>query len=428
MIEADLLVTGAVAVVTNGAGRGPKTGAALADPGVLERGALAVRGGTVVWVGPESEAAGSVTLHDAGLRVDARGGLVAPGFVDPHTHYLYAGSRENEFALRLAGRTYQEIAAAGGGIRATMLATRGADSPTLERNLRGHLDRALLDGATTVEVKVSYGLDLEQDLRGLEVVGRVAERHPVRVVATYMGGHEFPDGFRDRRDDYVEALVAGLPRVAAQGIARFCDVFCEDGVFTPAQAERLLTAAAAAGLGLKIHADEFGASGGSDVAIRMKATSADHLHCLPERNVSALKDAGVVPVCLPATSFFLRMKNQAPARALVDAGLPVAIATDGNPGSAMTESMPFAVTLACLQYGLLPEEAFAAATINAAAALRLADRVGRLQPGYAADFQILEIPNIRYLAYHFGRSHVRDVFCRGRRVVTDGVLTDPGGR
>lgn len=422
MIEADLLVTGAAQLVTNGAGKGPKSGPALLDPGLIPDGALAARGGTVVWVGTTAEAATAVRLAPDGQAVDARGAVVAPGFVDPHTHYLFAGSRENEFGLRLAGKTYQEIAAAGGGIRSTVTATRAASSEQLALNLTHHLNRALLDGATTVEVKVSYGLDLEQDLRGLEVVGRVAETHPVRVVATYMGAHEFPDAYRERRDEYVDLVISGLPRVAAQGVARFCDIFCEEGVFTPEQSTRLLVAARAAGLGLKIHADEFAASGGSDTAIAVGATSADHLHCLPERNLAGLKEAGVIPVCLPATSFFLRMKQQAPARAIIDAGLPIAIATDGNPGSAMTESMPLAVTLACLQYGLQPEEAFAAATINAAAALRLADRVGRLVPGYAADFQVLEIPNLRYLPYHFGRSHARDVYCRGRRVVGDGVL------
>lgn len=422
MIEADLLVTGAAQLITNGAGKGPKCGAGLLDLGVIEDGAVAARGGTVIWVGTTAEAAGAVRLAPEGRAVDARGALVAPGFVDPHTHYLFAGSRENEFGMRLAGKTYQEIAAAGGGIRSTVAATRAATSERLELNLKYHLNRALLDGATTVEVKVSYGLDLEQDLRGLEVVGRVAGEHPVRVVATYMGAHEFPDEYRERRGDYVDAVIAGLPRVAEQGVARFCDIFCEEGVFTPEQSARLLTAARAAGLGLKIHADEFAASGGSDTAIAVRATSADHLHCLPERNLAGLKEAGVIPVCLPATSFFLRMKQQAPARAIIDAGLPIAIATDGNPGSAMTESMPMAVTLACLQYGLQPEEAFTAATVNAAAALKLADRVGRLAPGFAADFQMLEIPNLRCLPYHFGRSHARDVYCRGRKVVADGVL------
>jgi imidazolonepropionase len=281
-----------------------------------------------------------------------------------------------------------------------------------------------LDGVTTAEIKVSYGLSLEHDLKGLGVLGRLSADHPVRVVPTYMGAHEFPDDYRDRRDDYVQNVIDGMPAVARQGIAKFCDVFCEDGVFTPDQTRRILSAAREAGLGLKVHADEFGPSGGSDVAIELRATSADHLHAMPAANLAPMKAAGVIPVLLPATAFFLRLNHHAPARAMIDAGLPIALATDGNPGSSMTESMPLVMTIACLQFGLEPEEAFTAATVNAAAAVGLADSVGRLLPGYTADFQILEAPNVKYLAYHFGRSHVRSVYVAGRKVVEDGRIVE----
>jgi imidazolonepropionase len=420
MIEADLIVEHASPLVTGGPGTGVKTGADLLDLGEIADGAFAAADGVIVWVGASGDVDRSVNLRFGGERVDARGRLVTPGFVDPHTHFLHAGSRENEFAMRLAGKTYQEIAAAGGGIRSSVRATRAASSEELARLLERRLDRALADGTTTVEVKVSYGLDVEQDLRGLEVVRDVAARHPVRVVATWMGAHEFPDEYRERRDDYVDMLVAAAPRVADQGIADFCDIFCEDGVFTPDQSRRILTAAGEAGLGLKIHADEFGPSGGSDVAIELGATSADHLHGMPVANLERMREAGVVPVLLPGTAFFLRMTQHAPARAMIDAGLPIALATDCNPGSCTTESMPLIVTLACLQFGLQPAEAFAAATVNAAGALELQDRIGRLARGYAADFQILEAPNVQYIAYHFGRSHVREVWVGGKRGVGRG--------
>lgn len=353
------------------------------------------------------------------LNVDVNN-LLVPGFVDCHTHFLFAGDRANEFGMRLTGKTYQEIAAAGGGIRKTVAATRAATDEELAANLERHLDRALLDGTTTVEVKVSYGLDLDQDLRGLAIVKKVADRHPVRVIPTWMGAHEFPDEYRDRRDAFVDRIIEWIPVVADQGIADFFDVFVEEGVFTLEQGRRLLAAAGEAGFGLKVHADEFGASGGSDLAIEFGATSADHLHGLPERNIEGLLKAGVVPVALPGTSFFLRMTQHAPARKMLEAGLPLAIATDGNPGSNMTESMPMMLTLACLQYGLTPEESFRAATVNAAAALGLEDEVGTLEPGFFADFQVLDVPSLDHLAYHYGRSHVRAVYVGGVKVVEDG--------
>ncbi|MDZ4804631.1 MAG: imidazolonepropionase [Candidatus Eisenbacteria bacterium] len=357
---------------------------------------------------------------DVILRFDEPGRMILPGFVDPHTHFFFGGDRAREFGLRLSGKSYQEIAAAGGGIRSTVKATRAASDEDLAASLIRHLDRALLDGTTTVEVKVSYGLDIDEDLRGLRIVDQVARRHPVRIVPSWMGAHEFPDEYRNDHEGWVTRLCEGAREIAAQGIARFCDVFCEEGLFTPDQSRRILEAAAAAGLKLKIHADEFGASGGSEVAIALQVTSADHLHCLPVENIPRLLAAGVVPVALPGTSFFLRLPSQAPVRQMIDQGLPVAIATDGNPGSNMTESMPMMMTLACLQYGITPTEAFEAATINAARAIGMEHDVGRLDAGYFADFQVVEVPSLDHLAYHYGRSHVRAVYIGGKKVVDDG--------
>jgi imidazolonepropionase len=382
---------------------------------------LALRGDRIAGPGaPGAPADGNGPPTDAILRFDEPGRLILPGFVDSHTHFLFGGDRSREFGMRLTGRTYQEIAAAGGGIRNTVRATRAATDDELAEGLVSRLDRALLDGTTTCEVKVSYGLSIDEDLRGLAIVDRVARTHPMRIVPTWMGAHEFPAEFRDDREVWVARLCAGAKAIADQGIARFADVFCEEGVFTPEQSRRILEAAGDAGLKLKIHADEFGPSGGSDVAIAVGATSADHLHCLPAANIPRLKEAGVVPVALPGTAFFLRLASQAPVRAMLDAGLPVAIATDGNPGSNMTESMPMMMTLACLQYGMTPEEAFEAATVNAARALGRHADVGRLDPGCYADFQVVDVPSIDHLAYHYGRSHVRSVWIGGRKVVDEG--------
>jgi imidazolonepropionase len=392
------------------------TAAGLPTPALI-----ALRGDRILGpAGSPGAATGAGPATDAILRFDEPGRLILPGFVDPHTHFLFGGDRSAEFGMRLTGRTYQEIAAAGGGIRSTVRATRAASDDELAEALVRRLDRALLDGTTTCEVKVSYGLSIEEDLRGLAIVDRVARTHPVRVVPTWMGAHEFPDEYRDDREAWVDRLCAGAREIAAQGIARFADVFCEEGVFTPAQSRRILEAAGEAGLALKVHADEFGPSGGSDVAIEVGAVSADHLHCLPAANIPRLKAAGVVPVALPGTAFFLRLPSQAPVRAMLTEGLPVAIATDGNPGSNMTESMPMMMTLACLQYGMTPAEAFEAATVNAARAIGMGREVGRLEPGCYADFQVVDVPSIDHLAYHYGRSHVRSVWIGGKKVVEDG--------
>ena len=374
--------------------------------------------------GTPEAAGGDGPATDAILRFDEPGRLILPGFVDPHTHFLFGGDRSREFGMRLTGKTYLEIAAAGGGIRNTVRATRAASDEELAAGLIRRLDRALLDGTTTCEVKVSYGLSIDEDLRGLAIVDRVAKTHPVRIVPTWMGAHDFPTEFREDREAWVGRLCAGAKEIAAQGIARFADVFCEEGAFTPEQSRRILDAAGEAGLKLKVHADEFGPSGGSDLAIAVGAVSADHLHCLPLENIPKLKAAGVVPVALPGTAFFLRLSSQAPVRAMLDAGLPVAIATDGNPGSNMTESMPMMLTLACLQYGMTPVEAFEAATVNAARAIGMESDVGRMEPGYYADFQVVEVPSIDHLAYHYGRSHVRSVWIGGRKVVDEGRRVD----
>jgi imidazolonepropionase len=280
---------------------------------------------------------------------------------------------------------------------------------------RGYLDQALALGTTTMEVKSGYGLSTEQELRALRLIRQLGASHPVEIVPTFLGAHEIP---RDvERGEYVRRVVEDmLPRVAGEGLARFCDVFCERGVFTPEESLRILEAARGHGLALKLHADEFGDTGGSRLAARLGAVSADHLHGTPIDAIRALAGAGVVGVLLPGTSFFLDLPGKARARDMVEAGLPVAVASDFNPGSCMSQSMPLMVTLACVQLRLTPAEALVAATANGAAALARGGDLGRLRPGWRADFQILDAPRHALLPYHFGVSHVRAVYRAGRRV------------
>lgn len=417
---ADLLVTDCAELVTAepGCGEGPL--------GIIRDGAMAVAGERILWVGRARELRRAVAVEGGTRLLEAHGGTVCPGFVDSHTHLLFAGSREAEFAARSRGASYQESAAAGGGIQSTVRATREASPEELFRLAWDRLAACLCHGSTTVEVKSGYGLTPESELTCLRVIRRLAEAHPADVVATFLGAHALPPEFASRRAAYVACVVEEmLPAVAAGGLAEFCDVFCEEGYFTPAESERILRAARDRGLRAKIHADEFGASGGAEVAAAVGAVSADHLLCVTEDGIRALKAAGVVATLLPGTASFLGLGRYAPARAMLAAGLTVALATDFNPGTCMTESMPLIMNLACTQMKMSPEEALQAATVGGAAALARAATVGSLRPGKQADFLVLDCPNSLHLAYHFGVNPVRTVVKRGRVVVEDRHLAVP---
>jgi imidazolonepropionase len=411
----DLLVTGIGELCRMGPDPGPQAGPAQKDVGAVVDAALAIKDGAITAAGPRAD-----VLRDAGKparTLDLGGALVLPGWVDAHTHLLFAATREDEFAMRIQGRTYQEIAAAGGGIHSSVRHFRETPDEAILARARRNLDLALSLGTTTMEVKSGYGLDVDQELRALRLIRRLREEHPVDVVPTFLGAHEIPAEWKDDRGGYVK-LVAGtmIPRVAAEGLAEFCDVFCEEGVFTPSESRAVLEAARTHGMKLKLHADEFGDTGGSRLAAELGAVSADHLHGTPPEAARALAAAGVVGVLLPGTSFFLNLAEKAPARRMVEAGLALAVASDFNPGSSMSQSMPLMVTLAAVQLGLDPEEALVAATVNGAAALARADRIGRLRPGYRADFQVLGVPSRRIVPYHYGVSHVRAVFRSGEQV------------
>jgi len=393
----------------------------MTDLGLIESGSVAVQGGHILAVGTEGEVSRQVSINAQTVVIDASDRVVMPGFVDPHTHPVFAGTREEEFEMRLKGASYPEIAAAGGGIRSSVRRLRQASEDQLCREALPRLDRLLSHGTTTAEAKSGYGLDLANELKTLEVIARLNRDHPLDLVPTFLGAHEVPDEYRQDRGEYIRLVVEEMiPRVAESDLAEFCDIFCEQDVFDIPESRSILTAAQQAGLKLKLHADELAASGGSQLAAELGAVSADHLVYTGADGIAAMAAAGVIPVLLPGTTFFLRGKRYAPAREMIAAGLPVALATDLNPGSCMTESMPMILTLACLQMGLLPSEAICAATVNAAWALDRGAMVGSLEVGKRADLVIWGIDSYKILPYHYGVNLVDTVIKSGRVVYRDG--------
>ncbi len=414
-----LLIRNAATVATP-IGNGPVAGAAQGRLRILDDVVVRCEGSTIVFVGSEEE---HDRRHGAAAHVlDAGGGTVVPGFVDPHTHLPFAGYREGEFDRRLAGESYADIAAAGGGIVATVAATRQATRDELVALTLARLDAQLLHGTTTTEAKSGYGLELSSEVKQLEALRDAAARHPVEVAPTAMPGHEVPPEWRHDPDGYVDLVVDSIhPEIARRGLAEAVDVFCEKGVFSPDQTRRLLAAAGDHGWRVHLHADELFPLGGAQLAAELGAASASHLlHVSPE-GIAALAAAGVIAVALPGVSFFLR-DRYAPVRDLVDAGVAVAVATDCNPGSSHTESMPCIMALACLGAGMTTEEALTAATLNAAAALGRADVIGSVEVGKQADLVVLSAPSHKHVVYHFGVNPVRHVVKRGRVVVADAAL------
>lgn len=394
-------------------GETTRRGDALRSPGVIADGAILLRDGVVDWLGPTSELP---PLPPDAEVIDLGGKVVLPGFVDSHTHLIFAGSREDEFEQRLQGLSYQEISARGGGIASTVRQVRRASRDQLKALARPRLERFLRFGVTTVEVKSGYGLTPADELKCLEAIADLNEEGPCELVPTFLGAHAVPPEFRDDRGGYVRLLCDDmLPEVVRCRLAEFCDVFCESGVFDLEESERILTRAKALGLRLKVHADELTPLGGAELAARLRAVSADHLLCITDAGIDALAASGTVATLLPGTAFFLGLPY-APARRLIERGAAVALASDCNPGTCPTENLPLVGAMACTQMGMLPGEALTALTLNAAAALGRADRVGSLAVGKQADLVVCAVPDYRHLFYHFGVSHVWRVFKRGRVV------------
>ena len=419
-IHADWLIDNAGQVLTLASPGGPKRGPAMRDLGLVIGGAVAVRDGRIVAVGPSAELRRIVR---ADRRIDAGGGTVMPGFVDPHTHLVWAGDRADEFEMRIAGASYMEIMAAGGGIMNTVRHTRAAGLDELVAQTRLRLERMVAHGTTTVEIKTGYGLDVEGEVKQWQAIRRLRAETPARLVATFLGAHAVPVEYKGRADEYVE-MVTGemLPAIAQEAAGDrtpqaqpiFCDVFCEDGAFTLEQSRRILEAGKALGFGAKIHVDEFKPLGGTRLAVELGAVSADHLVCTPPDEIELLAHSEVVAVALPGTPFGLGHHEYTPARAIVDEGGALAVATDCNPGTCWCESMQLVIALACRYLRLTPAEAISAATINAAHAVRLGQEVGSLEPGKRADAIILDAPSYTHLGYRFGTNLVRTVIAGGR--------------
>ena len=386
--------------------------------------------GRIAAVGPRADVERVIEADGYPLgrfaRLNADGGTVTPGLIDPHTHLVFAGSREGEMLLRQRGAGYLEILAAGGGILSTVAATRAASVEQLLAHGRRWLDEMLGHGVTTVEAKSGYGLDLETEVKLVEVAHRLGAEGPTEVIPTYLGAHAVPPEFRVRPDGteaYVRSIIDDqLPGIAAHGRALFCDVFCEAGVFDADQSRRILEAASAYGMIPRLHADELHPSGGAELAAELGAASADHLAAPSDAGIDALAvaaatDQPVVATLLPATTWFLMKEHHAPARRFIERGVPVAIGTDFNPGTSPTASLPLAMTAACLNLRMTPDETLAAVTINAARALRLEDEIGSLEPGKAADVVIWKVPTSTQIPYWPGADIVRTVIKRGRIVL-----------
>ncbi len=424
--EVDLLIFNAGELVTMAGG--PRRGGQMKDLKVIKAGALAAYQGEIVDVGTTEEVLARVQTGPTTRMLDARGRAVVPGFVDSHTHLCFAGDRADEFARRLQGATYQEIAAAGGGILSTVRATRQATELALVDAGLKRLDALALTGTTTVEIKSGYGLTTADELKQLRAIRLMAERHSLDIVATFMGAHELPPEYGSDRAAYVDTIISEmLPLVVAEQtqdrpLALFCDVFTEKGVFSVAQSRQILLRAKQLGLGVKVHADELSDLGGAALAAEVGAISADHLLFASETGLAAMAAAGTVAVCLPGTAFCLMNVPYANARKMIDLGCTVALASDFNPGSCPAYSLPFIMTLACLHMKLDPSEALAAATINGAAAIGLSHRVGSLEPGKSADVVILDAPSHRHIPYRMGQGLVASVLKRGRLLVDEGRL------
>lgn len=384
-----LLIHDATTVYTC-AGPAPKRGHDQADARPLSGVSILAVDGTITFVGPAADARARIPADSSLRQFDAAGCDVLPGFVDSHTHVVFGGDRRTELRQRLAGATYAEIAAAGGGILSTVRATRAASEDELAAATRARLDDMLAAGTTTAEAKSGYGLDPESEMKTLRVVRRLDREHPVDLVPTFMGAHEMPAEHRANRRFYIDQVIRQMiPAIAGDGLAEWCDVFCETGVYTPDEAIEILEAGRRHGLEARIHADELAESGGSLVAAQVGARSADHLLYTGPRGIEAMRDAGVVATFLPVAAFYLKLGRFAPAREFIAAGVPVALATDLNPGGGFSPAMPFAMALACFAMRMTFEEALVAATLNGAYALDRHDRVGSLEPGKQLDAVIV---------------------------------------
>lgn len=410
-------------ITVKGYSEKPAKKEAMKEIGIIKNGSVLAKDGTIIAVGKEEEIR---KKHEDLLKeaevIDATDKVVTPGLVDPHTHIVYAGSRENEYAMRLQGKTYMEIMIAGGGIHATTRATQQASFGELYQQTKERLDKFLLNGVTTIEAKSGYGLTTKQEVKQLEVAKKLHIDHPIDIVSTFMGAHAIPLEYKDDPEKFVHLVIDEMmPVVAENKLAEFNDVFCERDVFTPDQSYRILEAGKKFGLKPKIHADEIESYGGAEIAAKVKAVSADHLLRASDQGIEMMAENDVIGVLLPGTAFFL-MADYADARKMIDKGLAIALSTDANPGSSPTLSLQFIMNLGCLKMGMTPQEVITATTINAAHAIDRADEIGSIEVGKKADFTIFHVENHLQLSYHYGMNHVHTVIKDGKVVVEEGQL------
>lgn len=397
---------------------GPRRKETMNELEIIEDGSIWIEHGIIQAVGKtkDLEEKYAARAHEAKV-TDASGYLVTPGLVDPHTHVVFGGSREGEFEKRLQGVSYMDIMNAGGGIHATMKMTREATEEELIAQTLPRLDSFLAHGVTTIEGKSGYGLDQENELKQLRVMQALKEEHVIDIIPTFMGAHAVPGEFKGREDAFVDLIINEmLPIVAKEGLAKFNDVFCEVGVFTPEQSARILEAGKQYGLIPKIHADEIEPYGGAELAAKVGAISAEHLLKASEKGMEKMAEAGTIACLLPATALYLR-EQAAEGRKMIDKGVPVAISTDCNPGSSPTTSMPLVMNLACISMQLTPAEALTAATYNAACAINMQDQVGSLEVGKQGDIVLWDVENYQKLQYLFGVNHAKKVWKKGIQVV-----------
>jgi len=419
--EVDLLIENASEVVTlRGGSQKPLLGEKMKNLGIINDGGVAVNEGKIVSVGNTREVERKFEGKET---IDAGGKVVMPGFVDPHTHLVFAGSREDEFEMRIQGFTYMKIFEKGGGILKTVKETRKASRDELTKSCKETLDVMLEHGTTTVEAKSGYGLTTSEEIKCLEVMKTLNEEHPIDIVPTFLGAHAIPPEYKDNADEYVNLLINEMiPAVAERKLAEFCDVFCEKGVFNLMQSKKILLSGKKHGLTPQLHADEMTKLGGAELAAELEAISASHLLFASDKGLKAMAKKGVIAVLLPGTSFSLMTGRYADARKMIQWSVPVALGTDYNP-SCWVESQQIIIALACHQMRMTPAETIAAVTINAAHALNRAQVVGSLEAGKKADVAVLNVPNHKFLGYRFGTNLIDKVIKNGKLVVNDGKMT-----
>jgi imidazolonepropionase len=415
--KASLLVKNIGQLITM-SGPAPRTGAAMREIGLIENGGLAAARDEILAVGKSEDIEGKIPLAEGCTVVDAGGAVVTPGLIDPHTHPVFARTREREFEMRAQGKSYMEIAQSGGGIRSSVRDLREASLQQLKDRTKKCLDTMLEYGITTIEAKSGYGLSTESELKSLQVIKELNEVHPIDLIPTFLGAHEVPDEYRDRREEYIDLVINEMiPLVVKENLAEYCDIFCEEGVYTIEESRKIMQAAQDAGLKLRFHADELASTGGAELAARMNAATADHIVYASEAGIKAMAKSGTVAVLLPGTTFSLGGKTYAPARRMIEAGVPVALSTDCNPGSSFTESLGIIITLAVLNLKMTTAESLSAVTVNAACSLDRGETIGRLEPGLQSDLVVWDMADYRELPYHYGVNLVRTVVKRGKVVV-----------